>query len=123
MAKKTHNLAELEARKAALESEINLLRDELSGTVEDIKDDIEEKANPKYWIGKFPLQVFAVCVVTGFGFGLGMGGSTSRKKEDAPESTTSFLGEEIKKMLMRKGAELLISSIQSKIEKNKVQSS
>lgn len=123
MSKKAHNLSELEARKATLESEINLLKDELSGTVEDIKDDIEEKANPKYWIGKYPLQVLAVCVSAGIGFGWGIGGRKSKKAapDSTSASTASFFGDEIKKMIMKKGAELVMSAIQEKLEKNRTQ--
>lgn len=123
MAKPVSGLTELEARKKQLEQEIQGLQDEMAGTVGGVRQNFDEKRDPKYWIKKYPLTTAVGSVIAGVLVGSVLrsgGGSASENKAPEPSpalSAGSSMANELKKMLFKKAGEWAASYFEEQVEK------
>jgi len=114
--KKT-NLAQMKERRAALKKELEELQVELEDSLDDIKDDVTSRMEPKYWIQHYPLQSFGVSLLLGFLAG-NVGGKKREKISRESLLKDSMLWSELKRALTRKAVQKIIAIIDSKIDLN-----
>lgn len=111
------SLSQIEERRAALKKELAELENELEDSIDDIKEGVTTKLDPKYWIRNYPLESFGVSTIIGFIAGniiQNKGGSSSSERilQD------SLLWSELKRALTRKTVQKIIDIIDSKVDKD-----
>ena len=95
---------EIELRRAQLIKELESLEKSLEGDIDDIKEGLQQKTDPRHWIRRYPLAALGIAV--GVGIIVGSAGSNRRGSVgDANPGTASgptLLGE-MKRALLNRG--------------------
>ena len=104
-------LSEIEQRRAELQRELREIEHGLEENLEDIRDGITRKADPKHWIRKYPLPALGLAV----GLGVLLGGRSG--KEDSVRkgrgATLNALLSELKKVIIAKTIASIVSSAEA----------
>lgn len=100
-------LSQLEARKAALQAEIDAMEQSVQESFTDVKEDLAGRVSPTWWIRQYPLQ--AVGVALAFGFFAARGG---RGRSSASFAANVF--SELKAVAARKAVSALVQTIDKK---------
>lgn len=103
MSEKANTLADIQARKKALEAEITQLKTHVGDSFGHIKTDFKTKSSPVFWVKKNPLLSVAVAVGIGFILAKGNRGDRHSLVSSRPSrSTTSLIGDELKRFVIQK---------------------
>jgi len=99
--------SDIDKRRAQLKQELESIEREFEGNIDDIKESLEQKTDPRHWIRKYPLAALSIAV----GLGIVVGTSGRGKKTDVivPPQGPSLLGE-LKRVLISKGIALAVTS-------------
>lgn len=100
-------LSDIEKRRAQLQQELESIEREFEGNIDNIKESLEQKKDPRYWIRTYPMASLGIAV----GLGIFIGTSGRPKKTDisvSPQSS-SLIGE-LKRMLINKGIAFAVTS-------------
>ena len=100
-------LNQLEARKKALKTEIDVMEKSVQLSFDGMKDDIEGLASPVWWIRKYPMH--AVGLAVAFGFFAARGG---RGRSSATFAANIL--SELKAVAARKAVSALVQTIDKK---------
>ncbi len=107
-------ISEIEKKKQELEQELEAIQKGIDQSIDEVKDEVVNNLNPKTIIKKYPLPVLGASILAGFLLGSGRKNSTG-KASNPYSSTGSAFSKEIKRMLAKKGAGLLLDYLENKI--------
>lgn len=104
---KAKQLSDIELRRAQLKQELDSIERGLEGNIDDIKEGIQKKTDPRHWIRRYPMVALGVAV----GVGILVGSSGRRKSSGTSTSTqgVSVFGE-IKRLLLMKGIAVAVAT-------------
>jgi len=105
-----NNTKTLHQRKMELEAKLKTIENELDNTVDKVKTDVSSSLNPLQYIKRYPLPAFMTSIF--IGYLISKGGSDDKKKSEL----SSTLWNELSKMAVRKGVDLLSKQIDQIIE-------
>jgi len=111
------NISEMEKRRAAIKEELEKIEAELEDSLDDIKEDVTSRLEPKYWINKYPFESLGVSVLLGFILGnMAPGKRKSRESEHLIKD--SLLWSELKRALTRKAVQRIMDMIDSRLDED-----
>lgn len=97
----------IQSRRAELQLELEQIENSIGDNIDDIKEGIQEKTDPKHWIRKYPLASLGVAVGVGLLLGAGKGEGNTRGGRGP--AVSALLGE-LKKVLVAKTIATIVSS-------------
>ena len=112
---KKKNISQMEKRRAAIKEELERIEAELEDSLDDIKEDMTSRFEPKYWINKYPFESLGASVLLGFILG-NMGSGKSKSRESDHLIKDSLLWSELKRALTRKAVQRIMDMIDSKLD-------
>jgi ElaB/YqjD/DUF883 family membrane-anchored ribosome-binding protein len=104
-----NKLSDIDQRRAQLKQELRSIEREFEGNIDDIKESIQQKSDPRHWIRRYPMAALGIAV----GMGILLGSSRKSKKSvivGAPQGPSLF--GEMKRMLMNRGIAFAVSSVE-----------
>ncbi len=110
-------LSELEKKKQELEQELANIQNGLDKSIDEVKEGVSTSMAPKNLIKKYPLPIVGASVVVGFLLGRERkysSGSAS-KSYKSQNDAGSAISKEIKRMLAKKGLNLLMDYLDNKV--------
>lgn len=104
---KAKQLSDIEQRRAQLKQELQSIERGLEGNIDDIKEGIQQKTDPRHWIRRYPMAALGVAV----GVGILVGSTGRRKSSGTPTSNqgVSVFGE-LKRLLLMKGIAIAVAA-------------
>lgn len=141
---KKHNpsgqISDPETRKQELLEELDQTRKQIEGSIQEIQSMVTSRTRMRYWINKYPLQLFGTALLAGFV----LAGSSCRvikrvkDEDDAAERLVKssekswkkrkkslgkqfgdMLGDELKKMAVKKTVRLIVRSVEDALDEKK----
>ncbi len=109
---KAKKLSEIEQRRAQLKQELESIERGLEGNIDDIKESLQQKTDPRHWIRRYPLAALGIAV--GVGIVLGSAGGSRKQVSTVVQQGPSLFGE-LKRMLISKGIAFAVSSAEELI--------
>jgi hypothetical protein len=100
-------LSEIEQRRAQLKQELESIEQGLEDNIDDIKESLQQKTDPRHWIRKYPMAALGIAV--GVGILVGSSGGGKKSGNNAAPQGPSLFGE-LKRMLLNKGIAFAVSS-------------
>jgi hypothetical protein len=100
-------LTEIEQRRAQLKQELESIEQGLEDNIDDIKESLQQKTDPRHWIRKYPMAALGIAV--GVGILVGSSGGGKKSGNIAAPQGPSLFGE-LKRMLLNKGIAFAVSS-------------
>lgn len=116
-------LSEIEQKKKALEQELADIQSGLDRSIDDVREGVSSNLDPKNIIKKYPIPIVGASVVVGFLLGRNRK-SPSKISSGSAESTRasdSRIAKELKRVLAKKGLNLLLDYLDQKIAELKQQ--
>jgi hypothetical protein len=114
----------LKDRKEKLEAELQLLQTQLETTMQDIRGDVTARANPLYWIKKYPLPMVGAAFAAGLLISV-----TGNKKDDNGNGNRNGAGRaftfgallavELKRVASQKLVGFLVNAYENQFERKK----
>lgn len=109
-------LDELEKRKQELEQELHQIQDKLDHSIDEVRDDVSTKLDPKMMIRKHPLPLVGGAALIGFLMGYrGRGHSSNGRSSSAGEFSGALLAE-LKKLATRKAISFATDYVEDLLE-------
>ncbi len=105
-------LSEIEQRRAQLKQELETIERGLEGNIDDIKESLQQKTDPRHWIRRYPLAALGIAV--GVGIVVGSSGGQRKQGSTVIRQGPSLFGE-LKRMLLSKGIAFAVSSAEELI--------
>ncbi len=134
MSKKTTDLDKATDKRKQLENELRAIEEKLGHSVTKIKEDVENKISPSYWIRKYPQYALGVAAAVGFWIAPSRrkkrnrrqrnAGSNGERRVEQPVSVYKEPGigvmliTELKRMATRKATDYMLTKIEDVIDKN-----
>lgn len=110
-------LSEIEKKKKELEQELANIQNGLDRSIDEVKEGVSTSMAPKNLIKKYPLPIVGASVLVGFLLGRERkysSGSAS-KSYNRQSDAGSAISKEIKRMLAKKGLNLLMDYLDNKV--------
>ena len=100
-------LSDIEQRRARLKQELDTLERGLEGNIDEIKEGLQQKTDPRHWIRVYPLAALGIAV--GVGILVGSSGGRKRNRSAISDGGPSLFGE-LKRLLLMKGIAFAVAS-------------
>lgn len=100
-------ISDIERRRAQLKQELESIERGLEGNIDDIKEGIQQKTDPRHWIRQYPLAALGAAV----GVGILVGSSGRRKSSGVavqPQGVSVF--GELKRLMLMKGIAFAVAA-------------
>jgi len=105
---------ELEQKKRKLEAELHQIQEELDNSLDEVRNDVSSKLNPKEMIRKYPVPAVGVSVL--IGFLLGHKGKSGNSSSSTGEVSNALLSE-LKKVATKKAISFATDYIEDMLER------
>lgn len=115
---KSSDIKELRARKRVLKQEMKEIQQEIEGSLAQVRHSVIDRASPRFWVEKYPLQLVGSALVAGFliarktGYGR-MAGLLS------PGLFSGLLASELKRLVAQRAVRYIIQRIEGAIDERK----
>jgi len=102
-----NKLTIIEQRRAKLLQELESLEQGFEGNIDDIKEGLQQKTDPRHWIRRYPMAALGIAVGVGI-----IAGSSGRRKTSGITVTSQgpTLFGEMKRMLLDRGIAFAVAS-------------
>jgi ElaB/YqjD/DUF883 family membrane-anchored ribosome-binding protein len=104
---KAKKVSDIEKRRAQLKRELESLELDIEGNIDDIKESLQQKTDPRHWIRRYPMGALGIAI--GVGVLVGTSGRSKKSSITVAPQGPSLFGE-LKRMIINKGIALVVSS-------------
>lgn len=110
-------LSDLEKKKQELEQELANIQNGIDKSIDEVREGVSTNMAPKNIIRKYPLPIVGVSVVAGFLLGRGRkySSTSASNSYSSHRDAGSAISKEIKRMLAKKGLNLLLDYLDEKV--------
>lgn len=110
-------LSDLEKKKKELEQELANIQDGIDKSIDGVREGVSTNMAPKNLIKKYPLPIVGASVVVGFLLGRERkySSSSASKSHSSQSDAGSTISKEIKRILAKKGINLLMDFLDNKV--------
>ncbi len=108
-------ISKIEERKKELEEELARIQHGIDDSIDDVKTGVSSNLDPKNIIRKYPLPIVGASVIAGFLLGAESRPSRKASKPRNRNVGDSGISSEIKRILARKGLNMLLDYLDEKV--------
>lgn len=108
-------ISRIEKKKKELEEELARLQNGIDESIDDVKAGVSSNLEPRNIIKKYPLPIVGASIVVGFLLGTERKGNNLASKTRNRSTGGSSISSEIKRILARKGLNMLFDYLDEKV--------
>lgn len=108
---KTQN--QIDKKKKELQSNLVKIQEGLDHSIEEVKENVSQRLNPKEVLKKYPLQVLGASLI--IGFLIGRPENVAGRNSSSSNSITGSIGRSLKKRITQKAVDTALDFIEEKL--------